>query len=216
MAFMKQALWVSIAFGFILGGLSIAQLIANGLETEFVALPGKIMMAYGSISSALAYYLVEIPFNYSPPAWAIDLSIFWIVCALSNLRSLFIIRKLFPERTVEITEVSVHVSIFLYFNMTATALVFAGPIGSAIILRATFRELIERLPDPIWFVFRKHFQAPPLPNVEIIEYPPRPWHRAYAVMLVSPLLVMVANPIVAAGLLWWNAAEIERLTAGMG
>jgi hypothetical protein len=28
--------------------------------------------------------------------------------------------------------------------------------------------------------------------------------------------ILIANPVIAAGLLWWNAAEIERLTAGIG
>lgn len=48
----------------------------------------------------------------------------------------------------------------------------------------------------------------------LYKYPSLSHYRRYALGIMT--LIVLLNPLLAAGLLWWNAAEIARLSAGIG
>lgn len=217
MNFLKSILWVPMVFGIIMGGLAIAHLIASGVGTEFVAFPAQIMSAYNALTDAIAFYLFELPFQIELSEPLKHLLVVWLVFAGSNFRFL-----VFRRRQQGLLQPMGLVGDF-------TGSVLFGPLMTVSIfldflkIGATERSIISRyLIDRMRSDDPYHDGEVPTSIEERAAYKQNLEARLERLVTIAKterrllILILMANPIIAAGLLWWNAAEIERLTSLIG
>lgn len=201
-AILRLILWIPIVFGAIMGGLALAKLISEGVGIGLVSAPGEIIEAYERVANAIEYCLIEIPFGIILPIWLRDFLIIWIIFSGSNMRYIFRLkgRNGFILRNVVWAPIRKHGYKFLKKTGVKTIggiyLFLSGPIG-------TFQILYFSIDA---FLYFRNTEQNKLTEVAA---------RHHIRMAVIFLAIVLANPTVAAGLLWWNAAEIERLTAGI-
>lgn len=221
-----------MALGIILGGLSIASLVASWNGTTFVAIPATVIGAYRDLADTLSFYLIALPFGVELPRAVKDATLVWLVFSGSNLRVFSLSgRVAFGAMFHSVRNTALNVDYRLGLLKRSSALIAAfvfGPIGTAFLVisiaiqisdaRSKIKERqIEKESRGFWG--RQYDRVKDFSNygwhishddiiAEFMDY------RAIARRgLLTIFTVVVANPIVAVALLWWNSTEIERLAS---
>lgn len=201
MGWIRQALWVPMVFGILMGGLALANMYAKGFGVVFVAAPAEIFGAYRAASQYISnsiFFLFDFRLNSS----AIDIAAFYLVCSFSNMRHLLLRWYLIPEDQRHRFELSNYsyrqgnfIDYLIYFSL-GPILVFIKMLDVRDALRNIRRFNSSKFDNDILPIFKTRF-------------------RIDLRLLILLLLLIIANALVSFVMLWWNAAEIERLTTGI-
>lgn len=88
MRLMKKLAWIGAVIGVVSGATSLVKLISLVGRVGLVGLPAVVVEAYSDWIAQAQKYLVEIPFQISPPDWAKHVAVVYMVFVGSNWRFL--------------------------------------------------------------------------------------------------------------------------------
>jgi hypothetical protein len=88
---MRSLFWIWGPMGFALGALSLAKLVGDFTQTDFVSIPLQIITAYDNFVSLIQRYAIEIPFGWTPPDAFRHWVVIWLVCGGATSRYLSLI-----------------------------------------------------------------------------------------------------------------------------
>lgn len=195
MAFLRSILWVPMIFGIMLGGMVIANVYANGFSVEFVAFPDTVINAYRASADWIMAHTLEI---FLP----IEISPFWrdfIALSVAGYASLF---------RVAIVNWSAFRAIIAEAFSTAKPGTNSGFFDWIIAIISVLICFIQPL------IFAAFIMLPIFDWIKRRVLGNEGFGNVSAFFLAGAVALL--NFLAAVGLLWWNAAEIERLTAGIG
>lgn len=226
MRYLRSILWVPMLFGIVMGGLATTKLVSDGIGANLVSIPGEIVDAYTQVTSALFYYAFTVPFRLPVTDGVANIAVFWFVCIGCNWR--FATRaysekiQIYSDKIsrlkyilVGIKEVN-RIKYIFYVFIT----VISGPLGLVYFIYHLLFTIFRRA-KAIRVSYRHasdygeiDVSASEIHHENAVDF--KKSSRFFEESLKEITIIILANPIIAAGMLWWNAAEIERLTAGIG
>lgn len=234
MKFLKAILWVPMVFGVIMGGLAVAKLVADGIGAEFVAMPARIIESYETLVRAVFFALIELPFDIEVTEFWRNFFTAWFVFGASNVRGYLTVPVVrggmrFNYRHYEIAFSGLGRSLRVIFEIFFAFVL--GPVFTIIFF--IFHPILSRGPNKTYRIrsaigereleraSREASEGIYKELQRIISNDANQKQLANTVRLISSglniyVLIILSNPLIAAGLLWWNSAEIARLTAGIG
>lgn len=227
MGFLRSILWVPTVFGIIMGGLVITNVYVRGYEVYLVAFPGEIIKSYRQLSDYIFYNFIQ---NFL----SVEISPYWQdFFALSLCGWISILRSLFTNSSAAMVFFREPINGLVYklenvkkstgildFIFNTSALFYRAivvVIAYAIILIQPLISVFALSTFLFIFTFRwlpiLHYRI----SGRLGEIQDEEWYKnQFDFNLLFIPFVILMNFLVAALLLWWNAAEIERLTAGIG
>jgi hypothetical protein len=225
---LRSLLWVPATLGVVLGGLAIADILAAGLDVAFVGAPQTVVEAYNALTDAVFFLLFERWVAIEIPNWLKDLTVVWLAFGASNLRAVFWLGgkvTLGGKFVAFFIRTTGSVNSFAKELFRATAVFVLGPIATILMLiqemkwlaRAIASKLLnfdqwrERYDD----IIQRSLESSGKTADELYRQDKSNFRSIWSHTLNFSLLLftIVLNAAVAAGLLWWNSAEIARLTA---
>ncbi|MBD0426859.1 hypothetical protein [Aquisalinus flavus] len=191
-------------------------MVANGLGVTFVSAPEVIINAYLQLTDLLSYYLIELWFDVTIPQLLTDLIVLWLMFSFSNVRLLFLKGKdpiylfrgffgndSYKNPWTKILKYELR-RVLGHWLIIAPLLFCLGPLGTLGMMRGMWLTKAEH--KALWKTVRySKSQDDAVYLYETVTF------LGTAVRMF--IVIILANPVVAIGLLWWNAAEISRLAS---
>lgn len=88
MRLMKKLVWIGAVIGVVSGAISLVKLASLVLRVGLLGIPAVVVAAYSRWIAEAQKYLVEIPFQITPPDWAKHVAVVYMVFVGTNWRFL--------------------------------------------------------------------------------------------------------------------------------
>lgn len=202
-----------MVLGVIMGGLALANIVSLGVGLSLVGAPETIILTYGRLADALEKIVLEIPFGLQISNFQRDLIVIWIVISGSNLRTVIVERSIYKNFAEIIDGYDQHNSLTIFSFFSILMVTISGPLYF----------IFSIFPNSSLKLTRQEYKN--MTKIDSSEMDDQDFEymnfmkKSYRILIkgyLASLIIYILNPLIAAGLLWWNAAEIERLTAGIG
>lgn len=225
---LRALLWAPAALGVVLGGLSVANMYATGVGITIASAPQTIIDAYRSITDALVYFTVERWLGWKIPFWIKNALVLWVAFGASNLRAVFwlggrnSLGSIFVAPVIGITGITNLTVLGIFRGVAVFAL---GPAATVLMFISTSRHLARAIRAKFYSFeeWTERYQSILKTEDTFLE---NSWAERYDedrsdfgrihslfLNITILLLTIILNALVAAGFLWWNSAEIARLTS---
>ncbi len=85
---MKNIFWSGALIGIVGGAVSLVKLVSILFQLGLTGIPEMIVVTYSTWIAEVQRYLIEIPFNITPPEWVKHVAVIYVVFAGTNWRFL--------------------------------------------------------------------------------------------------------------------------------